>query len=74
MTPDQIEMTKKYKKSDVSMSGFYVVEDPNDKNHCYVTKLCKIDLGDAVTPQMMKSLTKSRIEVLIKLRSYVKAI
>jgi hypothetical protein len=74
MTKEQIEITKTLKENFVSMSGFYIEEDPQDKNQCLVTKLCKMDLGDAVAPQLMKKLTNNRTEMLRKLKMYMQAL
>ena len=56
-------------KNDVSISGYLM--EATGKNACVVTKLHQIDVTEPITSKMMQKATKSRSDVLWRLRLYI---
>jgi hypothetical protein len=68
LSPEQQETATTRVMNDFSISG-YLIEQAG--SGCVVTKLTQIDVVAPVTKQLMKKLTKSRSDVLWRLRLYM---
>ncbi len=68
LSSEQQEIVATRVLNDVSLSG-YLIEHAG--SGCVVTKLTQIDVTAPITKQLMKKLTKSRSDVLWRLRLYM---